>query len=833
MAPIYKRGYILQSKEGPQECCGKRPMQGAWKNFISPAQAAHKLRTSPDVFGACGVYAGARSGGVVVLDVDERLGLLEKAHGEDLKGPRVDSPKRNAAKFFFHVPEQHWNSIEGVTLKRSNAGWEILWTGKQAIVCGDYKEGGEYTPSGDFSNLPEIPMWMLGAMQEAHAERAPMETFAKKKGPMFRSREYSLDIIQSCLRVVPDLGAQSRQEWVEIGFMVHDELPCELGLQAFTEWSRRDPHYADEWEAVDAGRAPDPCAAFWKSIKPNKEGGIGLGSLIRMADFHDPKRTRFPQGSPAAKALAEMESAPITVRQARLAFEDVISRGKQIMEGDNTAQMNYDLHHLALDAGLRDRQSLEQLLVDQMSTESMGDVQPVVDIEAVQTDYIIPDVIPTPSHILVYGAGGDGKSSSCWVLAKHIAEGIPFMVRGQHVPVQQGKVLILNGDQPLHLLKEQLVEAGLNSRNVLAVNNWNLQSYARFRRLIEKIRPKLVIIDSLIGCSGGRAFDENKSDFATPLYWLTRNNGTTFPATTIMMIHHANKTGGFRGTSAIRDAVDETWALKRPTKEQVDKGTLTPYSRLITIEKSRSGRGGTSLIMQQEKDLSFSLSDFTPEVDPANTAPSSITDRVLQRMRAIYPRTMTRAELNADQLVGGNTAAIRKSVQRLLKRCLIEVESEVPNEGGGKPTQHYKAVLSRGEGGYVCPIGEEVSDCSTSATGQAMGHQPSEADPSHSALSKGTPIDNPGACPIAEASSAQEKGPMGRPTGDIGDAFNFWDQKDAAGALAAAAKAAEDYQANKPVTLEAQVMTVDEGLEAIADEKTIDVEAKSDNVTTD
>ena len=51
-------------------------------------------------------------------------------------------------------------------------------------------------------------------------------------------------------------------------------------------------------------------------------------------------------------------------------------------------------------------------------------------------------------------------------------------------------------------------------------------------------------------------------------------------------------------------------------------------------------------------------------------------------------------------------------------------------------------------------------------------------------------------------------------------------KEDAAGALAAAAKAAEDYQANKPVTLEAQVMTATEGLEAIASDNTIDVDAK-------
>ena len=73
-----------------------------------------------------------------------------------------------------------------------------------------------------------------------------------------------------------------------------------------------------------------------------------------------------------------------------------------------------------------------------------------------------------------------------------------------------------------------------------------------------------MIIDSLIGCSGGKAFDENKSDFATPLYWLTRNNGDAFPPTTIVVIHHANKNGNFRGSSAIRDAVDEVISLKKP-----------------------------------------------------------------------------------------------------------------------------------------------------------------------------------------------------------------------------------------------------------------------------
>ena len=208
------------------------------------------------------------------------------------------------------------------------------------------------------------------------------------------------------------------------------------------------------------------------------------------------------------------------------------------------------------------------------------------------------------------------------------------------------------------------------------------------------IKPKLVVIDSLIGCSGGRAFDENKSDFATPLYWLTRNNGVLFPATTILIVHHANKQGGFRGTSAIRDAVDETWALKKPSKEQVEKGIAPVHSRLITIEKSRSGRSGTSLLMRMEDDLSFSVADFTPEVDQSNTSPSSVQDRVLQRLRVIHPRTATKTDLNADPLVGGKVAAIGKALQRLTKRGLI---TEVLLQDETRYTKKtYQAVLACG-----------------------------------------------------------------------------------------------------------------------------------------
>jgi len=510
-----------------------------------------------------------------------------------------------------------------------------------------------------------------------------------------RSTEERIAIAQSCLSVIQPQGRGSEQLWWQIGAMLQSDLPGDEGLNLWREWSLQDSEYEDDW-----ADGKDPCLSRWENgFKAN--GGLAFGSLIRLADHYDPERARFTRDGCGA-VVDEVEAKPVLYQRVSLSFEEVIEKARSYLELDNPAEMNFKLNSLALDAGYRDQFALEKLIVDQIQFEGakgLMDVSALQDLEG-QREYLIPDVLPHPSVALIYGAGGDGKSMFAWTLAKHIATGAPFVVRGRHVPVQQGSVLLLNGDQPLLQLKEQLeeVEYPLDS-NTKLLTDWSLQRYAQFIKLMEKVQPKLVVIDSLIGCSGGRAFDENKSDFATPLYWLTRNNGVLFPATTILIIHHANKQGGFRGTSAIRDAVDTTLSLRKPSKDEVEKSPALADSRIITIEKSRFGRSGTALIMRQEKDLSFSVADFTPEVDDSNTSPSSVTDKVLQRLRVAYPRAFSNTDLNSDPVVGGKTAAIQKSLQRLVKRGLI---SEIPGTGRyGKKA--YQAVLACGEVAYVCP----------------------------------------------------------------------------------------------------------------------------------
>ena len=746
-APIYRKGASMLSGK---TATGKNPLEEAFQRKFKPADVALALERNKKL-GAIGLFTGIRGNGVVILDVDRNLSSLKKKWKETLKGaPCITSTKKNAAKYIFRVPEELWGEVQGHGLSEATGGcYELLW-GRQGLIYGAYPGGkvseeGSYGFEGDLENIPVAPDWLLAEMKAAKAgDGTGLVKNRKGLDLSDRTEEEVAQIIQECLSVITHQGTGSRDHWIKIGMAIHSELPNDLGLTLWSAWSGDDPEYADEW------KDSNPCESPWGSFKAGK---VGLGTLIWLADQEDPKRARFSPVSREIISNAEKKQVQ-EFRTSTLPFEEVIKQAKVVLELDNPAEMNYKLNTLALQSGYRDQVALEKLIVDQIQYESKARLMGVEDLMQIdgRRDYLIPDVLPTPSVVLIYGAGGDGKSMSAWALAKHIATGSPFVVRGKAVPVKKGPVLLLNGDQPLVQLKEQLEEVDfpVNS-NTHIQTDWSLQRYAQFVSLMKKIKPSLVVIDSLIGCSGGRAFDENKSDFATPLYWLTRNNGVLFPASTILLIHHANKTGGFRGTSAIRDAVDETWALKKPSKELLEK--VGSGSRLITVEKSRSGRSGTSLIMRMETDLSFTISDFTPEVNPNDAAPAGIIDRVLQRLRVVHPESRSRADLNADPLVGGKVAAIRKSLQRLEKRGLVEV---INNDG----TNEYKAILAGGGFAYAVPPKLDSSDTKGSTPGTEGGTTPisNEAVPP-----LGQPDLSHPPCPTPEVKQQKGSAPSGTP----------------------------------------------------------------------
>ena len=693
-APIYKKSSLMNSG---RPATGKNPLEESYDREFGPADVVLAFKKNPDLQ-AVGLFTGIRGKGIVILDVDKNHENLSKQWGSTLeKAPKIVSPKKNAAKYIFRVPEELWGVVKGHGLRQEDGGdYEILWgPNRQGLLMGAYPghkrtntPEGHYLLEGDLRIIPEAPAWLIAEM------KAPPRTNQNRKDLDFSDRtdDEIIQIIGDCLSVIPHRGAGSREQWVQVGMAINSALPNDMGLALWSSWSAQDPDYSNEWNEADDHH--NPCTEPWYSFKGS---GVGLGTLIWLADREDPKRTRFPED--IAKIVKAAEEKQVQeIRATVLDFDEVVKRAKNILDLDNPAEVNYKLNALALQSGYRDQSAIEKIIVDQLAYENQKgifDAEQLMKMD-IKREYLIPDLLPSPSVVLIYGAGGDGKSMSAWTLAKHVSSGTPFVVRGSLVPIKKGPVLILNGDQPLTQLREQLEEVDYPiNTNTKILTDWQLQRYAQFVQLMRDYQPKLVIIDSLIGCSGGKAFDENKSDFATPLYWLTRNNGNLFPKTTILIIHHANKNGGFRGTSAIRDAVDETWALSKPSEEEASR--IGKFSRLITIEKSRQGRMGTQLLMQMQDDLSFTIADHTPEVESEPT-PTSVTGRVLQRMRVIYPKTRTTNDLVDDPVIQGNPPAIRKSVQRLAKRGLIEVVSNDPVT--------YKAVLARGEVQESVPNGQ-------------------------------------------------------------------------------------------------------------------------------
>ena len=196
--------------------------------------------------------------------------------------------------------------------------------------------------------------------------------------------------------------------WINVGLMIHDELPEEEGLDLWREWSKEDGNYTDRW---DGGF--DDCAKEWKNFKP---GDLKFGSLIFWADQADPGRVRFSEES--RQIVAEMEASAWAPKHA-----DLMERAQKIMEIDNPSEVQYKLHLLAQEVKARDTGFITSLLTahQEYNAGSQGGfLKDIWDDGDDWFEYLIPGVLAKPSTLLFHGPGGSGKTMGVLTLAKHI-----------------------------------------------------------------------------------------------------------------------------------------------------------------------------------------------------------------------------------------------------------------------------------------------------------------------------------------------------------------------------------------------------------------------------
>ena len=687
--PVYRKGVTTPSG-GTAE--GKQPLGRSHNTDLAPAASLHYCEQNPEIYGAIGAFSGPRSGGLLILDVDAQLGVLKRKYPEDLNGVHIQSPKQNAAKYLFLLPEAEWAHVSDISLVASGEGWEALW-GRMGVLCGAYHSGGEYTIQGDITAIPEAPDWLVARMRMRKAEKDEA-TAGKQKKNLFdpyraRTREVRHAIVEQCLNVIPTQGRGSNDFWWSIGAMVHSADLGDDGLDLWRTWSQKDDDFADLWTPG----AKDHCAERWEA--GFKSGGLGMGSLVKLADQADPKRERFLKNG-LAQHVAECEAATVSFRQNYLTGEELLSRAKELEDAiENPALLDQAKFLLAKEAGRNDTAAIDRLLDADLSYARTGGHGPVDvdDLDDTGFDYLIPGLLPKPWTLLIHADGGTGKTAMCQTLAKHINKGLSFNMHGGLVDVPAGKVLWLNGDQNERILRRQfkMIDAG---SGIKVVGEWDMQWYRRFCKYQKAGKYDMVVIDSLDGCNDSNPYEENRREFALPIKRLARRNGIDFPACSIVIIHHNTKEGKFRGTSAIKAAVDETWNMRKVSLEELMELSLPLATRMVTVEKSRDDREGQKMVFSLMPDYTYKIGPVPETEHTVKTdSPNQHTLDVLAVLRADR-RAWTVAELVEHEAVGGDhrKRAIRYGLQRLEQQALIErCDPPVEKQHGRKPPLYYRA----------------------------------------------------------------------------------------------------------------------------------------------
>jgi RecA-family ATPase len=171
---------------------------------------------------------------------------------------------------------------------------------------------------------------------------------------------------------------------------------------------------------------------------------------------------------------------------------------------------------------------------------------------------IVESLITEGSVSLFYGEPGAKKTYSILSLAVCVALEKPWL----GFAVQQRKVLFIDeesGERRLALRMGAAIRGEFGDEKTpiefISLAGFKLddeEDPKHLQRIIEEQGAGLVIIDALCDVMNG---DENSKQDVQPVFTTLRKIAERTKAA-IIVIHHSNKAGGYRGSSAIKGALD-------------------------------------------------------------------------------------------------------------------------------------------------------------------------------------------------------------------------------------------------------------------------------------
>ena len=181
--------------------------------------------------------------------------------------------------------------------------------------------------------------------------------------------------------------------------------------------------------------------------------------------------------------------------------------------------------------------------------------------------YLVEGFISQGSVTIVTGEAGDGKTWSLLDLGVCVAGGIPWI--GDH-QTKQGNVLFIDEESGLTRFNLRLNKVmsghGVDGSLPLYYTSLSLFDLTKngdiqeLDRLVKQFNVSLVIVDALMDVTPGA--DENLVKDMSPVMAGLRTIAEVNKVA-IVLIHHNNKRGGYRGSTAIKGAVDNLISITK------------------------------------------------------------------------------------------------------------------------------------------------------------------------------------------------------------------------------------------------------------------------------
>ncbi len=276
-------------------------------------------------------------------------------------------------------------------------------------------------------------------------------------------------------------------------------------------------------------------------------------------------------------------------------------------------------------------------------------------------EWIIENLFSAGSVSLVFGEGGSKKTWSVLDAAVAVAQGETWL----NFATKQVTVLLIDEESGTRRLNRRLADVmrGHNASADIPIAytcfaQWNLTQQPdvnEIRNLIIQTGARLVIIDALADVMLGA--DENSVKEIQPLFMRLRIVADETQSA-IVIVHHSNRNGFYRGSSAIRGAVDLMLSVEsKPDSDEVK----------FEMEKTRDVSPQSFSARANFAEGIFNLSPMPTSATKATRTPAE--EFVIRFLKANGDSEMSKITGNADCCTAEQA---RKAVYSLTQKGITE-----------------------------------------------------------------------------------------------------------------------------------------------------------------